>query len=89
MLTTEAAFRKDQRTASKRGHRLDGTLQQRHFAVIASIIAGTTSIQGHTSTKKLTPAQRDWLAVRFMEALSGTNSNFDRARFLKACGVDQ
>lgn len=32
-------------------------------------------------------ASRDMAAHAFANALTGTNSNFDRLRFLKACGV--
>lgn len=36
---------------------------------------------------------REWgadeeVATSFADALEGTNQNFNRARFLKACGVD-
>jgi hypothetical protein len=39
--------------------------------------------------KKLnfTQAHKLFIAESFADALTGTNAGFDRARFLKACGV--
>ncbi len=80
MLSTQAATRKDKRTASNRGNRLDGTLQHRHFAVIASLLA---------EERQFMPGDRhDYMVERFAKALAGTNPNFDRQRFLRACGME-
>lgn len=79
-LSTASALRKDQRTATKRGHRLDGTLQHRHFAVIAALLA---------DERQFMAAERhDSMVERWATALSGTNQNFDRRRFLRACNVE-
>lgn len=52
-----------------------GRLEHRHFAVIAGIIADM-------------PAQyRRDVAETFAAGLEHTNPRFDRARFLRACGV--
>ena len=77
-LTTEAALRKDKTNAAAP---FDGTLQHRHFAVIAGIIA---SMPNHAPT--LRTAKRS-VALQFADKLADTNPRFDRARFLAACGV--
>ena len=79
-LTIESAARKDRRNATGD---LDGTLQHRHFAVIAGIIADMPS---HAAT--LRSAKRS-VALAFADKLANTNSRFDRQRFLRACGVEQ
>jgi hypothetical protein len=70
-LTTEAALRKDKTNATS-------DMQHRHFATIAAIIANqpgpTTSI-------------RRQMATHFANGLAHNNPKFDRARFLRACGV--
>jgi hypothetical protein len=53
-----------------------GALEHRHFAVIAGIIA------------ELRDEDRQAMADFFAERLAPTNPRFDRARFLKACGVE-
>lgn len=77
-LTTESALRKDKRHASRD---LNGTLQHRHFAVIAGIIA---EMPTHAATLRTAKTS---VAHRFAEKLAQTNPRFDRARFLAACGV--
>ena len=72
MLTSESALRKDRTNAS------GPTLEHRHFAVIAEIIRAMdepNALQGL------------W-ANHFADQLANTNPRFDRARFLKACGVE-
>ena len=78
-LTSESALRKDKRNAAGN---LNGTLQHRHFAVIAGIIA---SMPDHAAT--LRTAKRS-VALQFAGKLADTNQHFDRRRFLKACGVE-
>lgn len=78
-LTTESALRKDKRNAAGN---LDGTLQHRHFAVIAGIIA---SMPSHAAT--LRTAKRS-IALQFADKLAGTNPRFDRRRFFLACGEE-
>lgn len=70
-LTTEAALRKDKTNAS-------ATMEHRHFATIAAILADLPS---EWSRK---PA----VIEHFADALRHTNPKFDRARFLRACGVE-
>lgn len=72
-LSTTAALAKDKYTARTRS----GTMQHRHFAAIASILAGMPDEDG-----------RDCASRLFACELSRTNPNFNRARFLKACGVE-
>lgn len=75
-LTANAALAKDRTNA--RGT----TMEHRHFATIAAIIAGLPDggddyagdIRGET-------------AAHFAAELAATNPRFDRARFLRACGV--
>lgn len=68
-LTTDAALRKDRTSANS-------TMEHRHFATIADIIARYPA-----------KSQRDYIAKFFASELSFTNPKFDRARFLRACGV--
>lgn len=64
-------------------HRKDLTtgispMQHRHFATIAAIIRGMAAdVYG--------PEQ---VATEFADRLCDTNPNFDRLRFLLACGVE-
>lgn len=76
MLSTEAALRKDKTQPS------DNAMQHRHFATIAAIIADKFG-EKTTSTEW---NQKD-IANHFADALTATNPKFDRARFLRACGL--
>lgn len=51
-------------------------MQRRHFELIAKVI---NNLNG--------PLDVDIVAKAFANELWATNENFDRARFLKACGV--
>lgn len=73
-LTTEAALRKD-RTSAK------STMEHRHFATVAAVIRRAT-FHGFNQEE-----QRR-MADQFAHELAGTNPKFDRARFLRACGVE-
>lgn len=53
------------------------TLQRRHFKLIAETIADF----GY-------PADQRRLAAHFANKLAATNPLFNRARFLRACGVE-
>ena len=53
-----------------------GPLQHRHFATIAAIIR-----EAHV-------ADQEGMAHHFARLLRGTNPKFDRARFLRACGLE-
>lgn len=74
MLTPESASRKDKRTAQ------GATLEHRHFAAIASIIS---------CLDKGVTYHPDGIAKFFAMNLTRTNPRFDRARFLRACGVEE
>lgn len=74
MLTKASAHRKDLTTGM-------ADMQHRHFATIATIIR--TRLYGD-----LTKEQRNIVAEAFADALPATNPNFDRRRFLLACGIE-
>jgi len=76
LLTTAGALAKDrtQPTAP--------SFQHRHYAEIARIIRGMFP---HATTDA--PYQRK-VAQHFAAELAHTNPRFDRARFLRACGVE-
>jgi hypothetical protein len=76
-LTTESALRKDKRGA---GRTLNGTLQHRHFAVIAGILAD--------QCEHMPQEQWSLMCNRFADQLAYTNARFDRHRFLMACSVN-
>lgn len=73
MLTQQSALRKDQTTRCE--------MQHRHFAEIARAISSATF---HGFNHK----QQRAMADMFAHELAGTNPRFDRARFLRACGVE-
>lgn len=58
------------------------TMTRQHFALIAETIAGLED--SHVIGER----EREFIAARFASQLSNTNPNFNRARFLRACGVD-
>jgi hypothetical protein len=60
----------------KRNAKAADVMQHRHYAVIAGIIA------------KIHPRNRSEIAWHFAGELRSTNSKFDQARFIKACGVE-
>jgi hypothetical protein len=80
MLTTQSALDKDRRTAKYRGGE---TMQHRHYAFIAAVIA---AMPDHAATLR---AQKRSCALAFADACGCSNLRFDRARFLAACGVEQ
>lgn len=73
MLSPRAALSKDKSARS-----LNAGLQSRHFAQIAAII-----------TRMPDRDQREEVAEHFAAELGYTNANFDRARFLAACGMER
>lgn len=73
-LTVESALRKDRTTSA--------TLEHRHFAFIASVIE---AMPDHAATLR---TQKRSCALSFADACARTNPRFDRARFLRACGVE-
>ena len=76
-LKPDAALRKDQT-----GAKYPATLQHRHFAVIAGILASLDR-----DSHGLSAGQHRDICETFADELAGTNPNFDRARFLTACGL--
>lgn len=76
MLTKDTAHRKDLNAGI-------GDMQHRHFATIATIIREMD--QGLIPCSEA--ATRKFVAMQFAERLRATNSNFDRRRFLLACGL--
>ena len=62
-----------------------GEMQHRHFATIATIIRESTLL-GNDAT--FSADERAKVALLFAGRLRATNSNFDRRRFLLACGVE-
>lgn len=61
------------------------TMTRQHFALIAETIAGF----GHYDEEhaEQDARTRSDLAYEFVRALRATNPNFNRDRFLRACGV--
>jgi hypothetical protein len=72
---SQAANRKDINTAQR-----GVTLEHRHFAFIAATIAG---MPDHSPSLR---ALKRSAALTFADACAGTNSRFDRERFMAACG---
>lgn len=77
MLTDESATRKDLNTGTS------GTLQHRHFAFIAATIK---AMPDHAASLR---AQKCSCALAFADACASSNPRFDRARFLRACGLEE
>lgn len=75
MLKPDAALRKDRTTTA--------TLEHRHFAEIARIIAGLDG----ANALPLDAESKRRVAKHFASGLRYTNPRFDRDRFLRACGV--
>ncbi len=70
MLSTSTALRKDKNSASS-------SMEHRHFATIAAIIA-SMDLYGSKTV-------RNQVAAHFANELAATNPKFDRARFIRAC----
>lgn len=81
-LTIESALRKDKRTAQ--GGRVDG-MQHRHFAFIAATLASLKPAE--VADDHVHYAWENAVDV-FAAACRRANPRFDRARFLRACGVE-
>jgi hypothetical protein len=62
-----------------------GDMQHRHFATIATIIREMPMTRMLESEKA---AERTYIAEQFADRLRSSNPNFDRRRFLLACGVE-
>jgi hypothetical protein len=57
-------------------------LKRRHFEFIAELVRALPA------DTLLSPSQRAQVARAFCNRLALTNPKFDKARFLRACGVD-
>ncbi len=77
-LKPQAALDKD-----RLGARHPATLEHRHFAVIAGILADLPGVD-----LQMNPDQRRALREYFADRLRETNPRFDRKRFLAACEVN-
>lgn len=77
MLKPEAALRKDQTNANS-------DMQHRHFATVAALIKSMPTV--HNGEQGFIDVRQD-IAAHFANGLAHTNAKFDRARFLRACGV--
>ena len=65
--------------------------QKRHFQFIADTIKETKPPHLGQTGPELTQALIQWerMVANFATNLRSTNPNFDRDRFIQACGVDQ
>lgn len=77
MLKPDAALRKDRTNAAS-------SMEHRHFATVAAIIASMEKV--HNGEQGFIDIRSD-VARHFANSLAHTNPRFDRARFLRACGV--
>lgn len=76
MLSQEAAHRKDQTQPS------GNKMEHRHFATVAAIIRSMPTV--HNGEHGFIDVRQE-VAEHFADALTATNTKFDRARFLRAC----
>jgi hypothetical protein len=60
------------------------TFQRRHYQFIASLLKAEMDLESTVSGM----AALQGLARSFASRLASTNPNFDRARFLAACGME-
>ncbi len=67
------------------------TMQRRHFELIAASLHRSHMAKGLTGNAKQRAAALGGVrlvAIDLASSLAHTNPNFDRDRFLKACGVE-
>ena len=62
------------------------TMTRQHFALIADIVKELPSLY---MDEPISAKQRVEIARYFASFLHATNPNFNRARFLRACGVEE
>ena len=58
-------------------------MSKKHYVAIAACVAHTSTAP---NTRRLGPVES--LAYRLADYFASENPNFDRARFLKACGLE-
>ena len=61
-------------------------MTRKDFQLIADVLK-TAAESAEENGSKMAGAVIEGLSLRFASALRSTNSNFDRDRFLRACGV--
>lgn len=64
-------------SALRKDRTTSATLEHRHFAFIAGVLAECHDLANYGP-----------ICRRFADACARTNPRFDRARFLRACGVE-
>lgn len=62
------------------------TMQRRHFELIAETIASVDDSERYADS--VHPEAKRTFAYAFANKLRATNPNFNRDRFLRACGVE-
>lgn len=62
------------------------TMQRRHFELIAEVIAERRTVEHNYADVVHDELNR--IRTTFADRLASTNPNFNRERFLRACGVD-
>lgn len=62
------------------------SMTRQHFALIAEVIAERRTVAHNYDD--VVYDELDRISKAFASALASTNPNFNRARFLRACGVD-
>lgn len=77
-LNKESALRKDETSGLSE-------MQHRHFATVAAIIK---SLDLHNASRSGSDQLRYAVAKQFADNLARTNPRFDRARFMRACDVE-
>lgn len=66
-------------------------MEKRHFELIAGSVARSrmaTDLKRNSVKRNAAQAGIRLVAIDLAATLAHTNENFDRARFLAACGVD-
>ena len=63
-------------------------MERRHFELIADAVRKLGTHHASVEALNFTPEQRRSVAYQFAMTLKPTNPNFNRARFLTACGVE-
>jgi hypothetical protein len=63
------------------------TMTRQHFQLIAGVIRNVPSAATAWPVT-ITDKQREYVARAFADELYATNGRFDRARFMRACGVE-
>ena len=65
------------------------TMQRRHFEFIAEVLRTQVRRLSNLDAPAGSAFNADAVALAFADGLAATNPNFDRVRFLRACGVGE